>query len=583
MIQKDDIFGVPTQRGNVTVYPATPPELLRTTHGKKTKTAAYVRVSTDSEQQEGSLALQKEYYETLIKSNPEYEFVAIYDDEGISGTNVDKRKGFLRMIEDCKTGKIDLILAKDISRFTRNLGDLLNYVNILNSLNPPVEIYFETNKLSTFGATGEILLMVLGLCAQEESRHKSESITWAIDNLFAQGKYYIPPIYGYTKENGRDKPLIINEEEAKVVRLCYAMMIKGCSLSKIIKVLNSFDITGRKWNPSSLISLLTHEKYAGNLWVRKTVTPNYKTHKSKKNEGEKPKYFVEDNHEPIVPPLAHKLVINILKNKKRSLDGLPFLTTVNKGILKGFVVVNKNVRNYTLEDYIEASCSISRIINERKISIEANKFSVFDFRNFESVSSLLFNDISKPSCTIIKGKISFNLSCRKIMSSFEFVEMLFDPVQSILALRSSKNKKTGNHISLYKSIHISSFTPIALESADLDIKYKYRFFGTKRDKGNETILLFSLREAIVISDSKDKSLLPSKYAHKYGDDYYENITKCNLHKIDIEGLWEAMQESKPHESVEAQLIELTEFCQKSFTAFGLEEDIVNEQKSINTF
>jgi DNA invertase Pin-like site-specific DNA recombinase len=190
-------FGTPEQKGNVTIYPAAPAEKLRFVRGEgKTKVAAYVRVSTDSAQQEGSLVLQREYFENLIKNNPEYEFVGIYEDEGISATSVEKRKGFLKMIEDCKAGKIDLIFTKSISRFARNLGDLLNYVNILNSLSPPVEIYFEADKLSTFGASGEILMMVLGLCAQEESRLKSEAITWAVDNLYAQGKFYVPHLYG---------------------------------------------------------------------------------------------------------------------------------------------------------------------------------------------------------------------------------------------------------------------------------------------------------------------------------------------------------------------------------------------------
>jgi len=177
-------FGTPEQRGNVTIYPALPAEMLRATRGGKTKVAAYVRVSTDSIQQEGSLELQKNYYETHIKSNIEYEFVKIYEDDGVTATNVEKRKGFLKMINDCKAGKIDLILTKSISRFARNLGDLLHYINTLNALNPPVEIRFEADRISTFGVAGEILITVLGLVAQEESRLKSEAITWAIDRLF---------------------------------------------------------------------------------------------------------------------------------------------------------------------------------------------------------------------------------------------------------------------------------------------------------------------------------------------------------------------------------------------------------------
>jgi len=235
--------------------------------------------------------------------------------------HVDRRKGFLRMIEDCKLGKIDLILTKSISRFARNLGDLLFYVNMLNSLNPSVEIRFEADRISTFGAMGEMLITVLGLCAQEESRLKSESITWAIDKLFEQGKYYVPAVYGYTKEKGRDKPLVINEDEAKIVRLSYAMTISGYSFSEIAHTLNAMGIKSRlgntNWKPGGIISLLSNEKYAGALRARKTVTPNYKTHKSKKNEGEKPQYYDNQHHKSIVPPLAYEVVLKGTSNNSK--------------------------------------------------------------------------------------------------------------------------------------------------------------------------------------------------------------------------------------------------------------------------
>ena len=128
-------FGTPEQKGNVTIYPAVSVETLRTAHGRKIRVAAYVRVSTDSMQQESSIVLQREYFENQIKNNPEYEFVGIYEDDGVTATSVEKRKGFLKIMEDCKAGKIDLILTKSISRFARNTGDMLYYVNLLNSLN----------------------------------------------------------------------------------------------------------------------------------------------------------------------------------------------------------------------------------------------------------------------------------------------------------------------------------------------------------------------------------------------------------------------------------------------------------------
>jgi DNA invertase Pin-like site-specific DNA recombinase len=296
-------FGTPEQRGNVTIYPALPAEMLRATRRGKIKTAAYVRVSTDSVQQETSLALQKEYYENHIKNNREYEFAGIYGDDGVSATSVDGRKGFLRMMEDCKAGKIDLILTKSISRLARNVGDLLHSINVLNEHNPPVEIRFEMENISTFSPMGEMLITVLGILAQWESQIKSEAITWAIDKLFAQGKYYVFPLLGYDKEKGRDNPLIINEEEAKTIRLCYALTVMGCSFTEIAKTMNELGLKSRlgnvRWTASGVKALLSNEKYVGKLIARKTVTPNYKTHKSKKNKRDKDQYFVENHHEAI--------------------------------------------------------------------------------------------------------------------------------------------------------------------------------------------------------------------------------------------------------------------------------------------
>jgi DNA invertase Pin-like site-specific DNA recombinase len=568
--RKENTFGTPEQKGKVTVYPAVSVEMLRTARGGKIKTAAYVRVSTDSVQQEGSLILQKEYYEEYIKNNPEYEFVEIYEDDGVSATSVEGRKGFLRMIEDCKAGKIDLILTKSISRFARNTGDLLHHINLLNSLKPPVEVHFDLERTSTNEKWGEMLITNLGILAQWESQIKSKSITWAIDNLFAQGKFYVPAIYGYTKENGRDKPLVINENEAKVVRLCYAMAISGYSLVKITETLKTLDIKGRSWTTSGMLSLLSNEKYAGNLWARKTVTPNYKTHKSKKNEGEKPKYFVEEHHEPIVPPLAHEVTLKILKNKRGNMDGIPYLKAVPKGILQGFVVVNKTVQNYTLSDYSKASLSVCEKENEEKNTIFADKASIFDLRNFETVSALLFDEKTKPSCSIKDGKITFNAACRKSFKA-EKAEILFHPTKAILAIRSSKQTKKNQNEAITKPIHLSAFVPIALEAAELKQGYRYKIYGTKRTRNGENIMLFDLRDAQIISDKQRTCILPNKYVNHYGNEYYDNLTACNLHKVDVEGLWEALQESRPADSLAGQIVELTEFCQTNLAEFGLLE------------
>ena len=576
--KKKTSFGIPEQKGNVTIYPAVPAEILRNARGCKIRAAAYVRVSTDSTGQEGSLILQKEYYENYIKNNPEYEFVDIYEDDGITATSVEKRKGFLKMMEDCKTGKIDLILTKSISRFARNLSDLLHYVNMLNSLNPPVEIYFEADRMSTFGTSGETLITVLGLFAQEESRLKSEAITWAVDNLFAQGKYYAFPVLGYDKEKGRSNPLTINEEEAKTVRLCYALTVMGYSFADTAKTMNLLGLKSKQgnvhWTVSGVVALLSNEKNAGDLRARKTVTRNYKTQKPKKNEGEKPQYYVKGHHEAIVPPLAYDVALRIMKNRRGgNIDGIPCLKAVPEGVFKGFVVVNKNVRGYTLLDYAEASRSVYKE-DDTEISIIADKVSIFDLKSFEIVSSFSINDRTKPACSIKDGKITFNAACKNIIEKGK-TELLFHPLKAILALRSSMDEKTlSKHIkdvNITKPIHLSQFIPVALESAGLKSGYRYRVYGTRRAKNGENIILFDLLNAEVISPQKDTYILPDKYTKRYGDSFYENITACGLHKIDFEGLWQALCESRPADSLAGDIVELTEFCQNSLTEFELSE------------
>lgn len=577
---KKTSFGNPEQKGNVTIFPSVPAEMLRTARGEKLRAAAYVRVSTDSTQQEGSLLLQKEYYENLIKTNPEYEFAGIYEDDGITATSVEKRKGFLKLMDDCRAGKIDLIMTKSISRFARNLGDLLHYVNMLNSLKPPVEIRFEADRISTFGASGEILLMVLGLCAQEESRIKSEAITWAVDNLFAQGKYYVFPTLGYDKERGRENPLTINEEEAKTVRLCYALTVMGYSFAAIAQTMNALGLKSKpgnvKWTASAVVSLLSNEKNAGDLRARKTITRSYKTQKSKKNEGEKPQYYVRGHHEAIVPPLAYEVALRVIKNRIGNTEGIPSLKAVPEGALKGFIAVNKYLRGYTLDDYLEASNSVYTEDEESQITFRADKAGIFDLRSYNIVSALsLGHSRAKPACTIKGNRITFNTACRKALMEGK-AEILFHPSKAILALRS----RAGNNefsaqlwdIGITKPILLSRFVPLTLESAGLKPGYRYRIYGTTRTKKGESIVLFDLRDAEIIPSNKDGYILPDKFAERYGYGYYENMTACGLHKIDIEGLWQALQESRPADSLSGQIIELTEFCQQSLAEFEIPQE-----------
>jgi hypothetical protein len=333
-----------------------------------------------------------------------------------------------------------------------------------------------------------------------------------------------------------------------------------------------------RWTANGVVALLSNEKNAGDLRARKTITRSYKTQKSKKNEGEKPQYYARGHHEGIVPPLAYDVALRIIKNRRGNVPGIPCLKAVSEGALKGFVVVSKDVRAYELSDYTEASRSVCEEDEAPEISIFADKASIFDLRAYDIVSTLSFDNRTKPACLIKDGKIVFNAACGKALGA-EYAEILLHPSKAILALRMFVGKvspKRMNEVCISKPVSLSQFVPIALESAGLKSGYRYRIHGTKRTKEGESIMLFDLQNAEIVLPKKDIYVLPDKYAKRYGNGYYENITACGLHKIDVEGLWQALSESRPTDSLVGDIIELTEFCRTSLATFKLSEKTNNK-------
>ena len=201
----------------------------------KKRTAAYARVSTDSEEQLTSYEAQVDYYTKYIKERPDCEFVGIYTDEGISAVNTKKRDGFNRMVADALAGKIDLIVTKSVSRFARNTVDSLSTVRKLKEKG--VEVFFEKENIYTFDGKGELLITIMSSLAQEESRSISENVTWGQRKRFADGKVSMPykRFLGY--EKGEDGSPKINEKEAEIIRLIYRLFMEGKTTSAISKYL----------------------------------------------------------------------------------------------------------------------------------------------------------------------------------------------------------------------------------------------------------------------------------------------------------------------------------------------------------
>lgn len=264
---------------------------------KKLRVAAYCRVSTDSDAQLESLETQKTHYENYINSRDDWEFAGLYFDEGITGTKADKRPKLMRLIEDCKAKKVDFVITKSISRFSRNTTDCLDIVRTLLNLNIPV--YFEKENINTGSMESELFLSILSGVAEGESTSISENNKWGIKKRFENGTYklgYVP--YGYRWENGE---IIVDPEQAVIVKRIFSELLAGKGTDAIAKNLNTENVPtkkGGRWTSSSIRGILANEKYTGDCIFQKTYTDsNFNRHK---NDGQLDQYYVADHHEAII-------------------------------------------------------------------------------------------------------------------------------------------------------------------------------------------------------------------------------------------------------------------------------------------
>ncbi len=264
------------------------------------KVAAYVRVSSDSEDQENSFITQYDYYTDMISKNPQYKFVDIYADDGITGTELEKRDDFNRMYSDCLKGMIDLIYVKSISRFARNTYDSIDMVRKLKNLG--TNVIFEKEHIDTRSMTSEVELAALSSMAQEESVSLSKNVRLGIQFRMKNGTFKqgcIP--YGYTLDENEN--WIINEEQAKIVRLIFNAYIGGTSLHKIAEELSKAGIIKNdgtaNWSGRRVSYIIRNERYMGDALLQKTYTEEF-PFKTRKNTGEVDMYHIKNHNVPIV-------------------------------------------------------------------------------------------------------------------------------------------------------------------------------------------------------------------------------------------------------------------------------------------
>lgn len=287
---------------------------------RKLRVCAYARVSTDLEEQSNSYQTQIKEFTKMIETKPDWEFVKMYSDEGISGTSLKRRTGFLEMIQDARDGKIDMIITKSLSRFARNTVDALTIIREMREKN--VEIYFEKENLYTSDTSIDFIITVHSSIAQEESRNISTNIKWAYKKRFERGEVQMnwKAFLGYTKTD--DGEIKIVEDEALTIKIIYNLFLANKTYREIIEFLSKANRVNSRgivsWHTSTIRLILENEKYCGDVYMQKSFTADYLTHKKVKNTGQVNKYYIPDHHPAIIPRKDWNLVQELKKNKSET-------------------------------------------------------------------------------------------------------------------------------------------------------------------------------------------------------------------------------------------------------------------------
>ena len=475
------------------------------------RVAAYCRVSTDDIDQLLSIELQKNNYRDMIKANPKWKYVGTYVDDGFSGTNTDHRPAFKLMMRDAMAGKIDMIITKSVSRFARNLLDCIGWVRKLKERDPPIQVFFEQEHLNTLDTTSNIILFVLAMVAEEESHMKSEAMLLSLEWRFSRGRFLTPALLGYDKveipdgHGGHKKVLQINEEEAKTVRLIYYLLLNGYSTAEVADTLNELHretgqrkVSGRqsyKWTSAAVYNIARNERYCGDVLARKTWTPDFHDHKSKRNNGKKNKYYQPGHHDHIVTRAQWNAVQRILNSHRFHHDsGYQPMQVIDRGALTGYISINRSWAGHEPDEYYRI-CSIAMGIEDGEMETDLEKEHLPDWGHkisgatddngvqriarvlskaelavkaqmegklpeeeeedripllkdgFQVVSGSMFSQALEPVVRFSRSGMVFNSTCISRMNRIanekgiprlircQYVEVLFNPVERMIVVR----------------------------------------------------------------------------------------------------------------------------------------------------
>lgn len=572
----------------IVVIKAVEPITIRDTR-THLKVCAYCRVSTGNIEQTSSFELQNNYYRDYIEKHENWTNVGIYADEGISATSMKHRDGFKRMIEDARRGKIDLIVTKSVSRFARNVVDCIDTIRMLKSLTPPVRVYFESEGIDTADSYSDVMLNILAIFAQEESHKKSESLNWSVDNRYAVGNFLTPRLFGYKIDPNKPDRYIIIEEEAEVVRLVYSMYVTGFSPTETAETMTKLNYISnihgdRKWNSGVVNNIITNERRCGMIIARKTYTVDFTTHQKRKNVNQRNKYMLDDHHDGIVAKEIYEEALRIKEMRRhRNYNIIPSLSVIKEGALKGFVPVSVKYAGFTYENYKFASDFAfekdkdGNVIRDKIESIDKRKISSFDLSGFEKVDSQLISRSGQPMCWFKQNQMYFNKACIDKMNKSNYVELLFEPTEKLLAIRSCLPNHeyaikwvTTKDDKITPSTRSSSgISNILFKCMDWDPNDRYRMVGVRRTKDNKSVVLFDLNGAEKIHKEieneneeeiliKTISTIDEYLLDHFGNDYYQDIYSMRLYLMDLFKKWDLDAELVPIEEPKEWLIKAKE-------------------------
>ena len=418
------------------------------------------------------------------------------------------------MIADCYAGKIDVIITKNVSRFARNVVDCLSVVRKLAQMNPPVGVKFETEGFFSLDNTSEMILTVLAAAAQEESKTKSNSMNWSLEQRFNNGNFLTPVLLGF--DHDEEGNLVINPDEAFTVRMIFYLFLYGFPLSELAELLTDLKRPTKKgntkWTASSVRQVLKNERHCGNVLSWKTYTYDFWEHKKRRNNKNRKQVLEIDHHKAIVSHEIWDAAQAKLQSVRYARDRhpLPTLDVIDGGALMGYVPVNRTWCGFTDEDYKSASESVyqtaEKADSDCQLAMKQGTDDSCFLDGYEIVRSHFFSIKDKPVMTLGERKLTFNTVCLKKFEDVEYVELLINTVEHCIAIRPCEadspnairwgRQKDGRWVPSPRAI--TGFASALFSIADWNPENRYRLCGQYLTDGVSKMLVFDLSEPEII-------------------------------------------------------------------------------------